>query len=71
MQYIFSIACILITDVETKIEAEIRNIFDSLNDFWYQICKGTDCTNLKFQMVMCNAAENKKIDLKFSLYFDR
>ena len=73
MQYVFSINCALIGDIENKIEAEIRVKFRELNTFWDQICAGTDdCTNLEFQRAECGTGnEAKRINLEYSLNFDR
>ena len=73
MQYTFSIDCNLIGNIENSIKAEIRVKFKELNSiFWSEICMGDGCTNLEFQRVECGSEdESKKINLEYSLNFDR
>ena len=75
MQFEFHINCQTVKktneNTQEEIKAEIRQIFSSLNQDGQNICNGQNCTNLLFSSVECDLRMPKRINIEFSLSFDR
>ena len=74
MEYKFSIACSTVledTQDTEELQSELRTKFKGLNSFWKNICVDAACTNLDITTPACNNDMSDRVNLAFSLTFDR